>query len=298
MLTKQGNPVDGEFGEAEFGEPCAQYGYDRLAAVGGKPAGIAMAPNGLRAYVTSPEGPYVSVIDTAARQLLRKIAIGRDPLGIAIDPSGDFIYVADFDVPHLFKVDVRDGKIVGDAQVGTSPCGVAVTPNGKEIVVADRDDDQLSIIDAASFKRIAVIKVGLHPFGVTIDAEGKRAYTANVKSNDVSIVDLATRKLIGSVKTGLRPYVVALDQSHGFATDEYGGTVSIFDLATLTPLRKINVGDYPEGISFSPDGRLFYVVNWFSNDVWTIDAESFKVIAKMPVGDGPRSFGTFIRKTP
>lgn len=267
-------------------------------AVGGKPAGIAMAPDGKSAYVTSPEGPYVSVIDTAARRVLRKIPVGRDPLGIAIDPAGNFIYVADFDAPHLYKVDVRTGQIVGDAQVGTSPCGVAVTPDGREIVVADRDEDQISILDAASFKRVAVVKTGLHPFGVTIDADGRRAYTANVKSNDVSIIDLAARKVIGTVKTGLRPYVVALNKTYGFVTDEYGGSVSVFDLASLKPLKKINVGDYPEGIEFSPDGKTLYVVNWFSNEVWAINSTTFKVTAKMTVGDGPRAFGTFIRKTP
>ena len=59
--------------------------------VGGKPAEIAMAPDGSAAYVTSPEGPYVTVIDTATRTIRSKIAVGKDPLGIAVDPSGRFL---------------------------------------------------------------------------------------------------------------------------------------------------------------------------------------------------------------
>ncbi len=98
--------------------------------------------------------------------------------------------------------------------------------------------------------------------------------------------------------TGLRPYVVAVNKTQGFVTDEYAGTVTVFDLATFKPVAKINVGDYPEGINFSPDGTQFYVANWFSDDVWAIDTATLKVIAKMSVADGPRSFGTFIRKTP
>jgi hypothetical protein len=35
-----------------------------------------------------------------------------------------------------------------------------------------------------------------------------------------------------------------------------------------------------------------------SDDVWGIDAKTFKPVAKIKVQDGPRSFGTFIRKTP
>ncbi|MGH6794844.1 MAG: YncE family protein, partial [Methylocella sp.] len=36
----------------------------------GKPAGIAMAGDGRTAYVTSTEGKYVSVIDTASRNIV------------------------------------------------------------------------------------------------------------------------------------------------------------------------------------------------------------------------------------
>jgi YVTN family beta-propeller protein len=175
---------------------------------------------------------------------------------------------------------------------------VAVTPDGALIVTADRDDNQISIIDAKSFARKGIVKVGAHPFGVTIDARGERAYAANVESNDVSVIDLAGGALLGSVAVGKRPYAVALAKGRGFSTDQYGGTVSVFDLTTLQPVKRISVGDYPEGIETSADGNSVYVVNWFSNEVWAIDAETLAVTAKMPAGDGPRAFGTFLRETP
>jgi YVTN family beta-propeller protein len=172
-----------------------------------------------------------------------------------------------------------------------------LSPDGALIVTADRDDDQISIIDAKSFTRKSTVKVGAHPFGVTIDAQGARAYAANVESNDVSVVDLKEAKLLGTVAVGKRPYAVALAKGRGFSTDQYGGTVSVFDLATLKPVKRISVGDYPEGIETSADGNSVYVVNWFSNEVWAINAETLAVTAKMPVGDGPRAFGTFLRET-
>jgi YVTN family beta-propeller protein len=61
-------------------------------------------------------------------------------------------------------------------------------------------------------------------------------------------------------------------------------------------VKRISVGDYPKGIETSADGNSVYVVNWFSNEVWAIDAETLAVTAKMPVGDSPRAFGTFRAK--
>ena len=119
---------------------------------------------------------------------------------------------------------------------------------------------------------------------------------ADVESNDVSVVDLAGEKLLGSVAVGKRPYAVALAKGRGFSTDQYGGTVSVFDLATLRPVKRIPVGDYPEGIETSADGNSVFVVNWFSNEVWAIDTETLVVTAKMPVGDGPAPSELFCAK--
>jgi YVTN family beta-propeller protein len=122
------------------------------------------------------------------------------------------------------------------------------------IVTADRDDNQISIIDA---KKLLPAKARSRsartPFGVTIDPQGAPAYLADVESNDVSVVDLAGEKLLGSVAVGKRPYAVALAKERGSSTDQYGGTVSVFDLATLRPVKRIPVGDYPEGIETSAD---------------------------------------------
>ena len=99
----------------------------------------------------------------------------------------------------------------------------------------------------------------------------------------MSVVDLAAAKLIGTVALGKRPYAVALAKGRGFSTDQYGGTVSVDDLTTLQPVKRISAGDYPEGINTSADGNSVYVVNWFS--------------AKIPAGDGPPRLRTFLRET-
>jgi YVTN family beta-propeller protein len=98
------------------------------------------------------------------------------------------------------------------------------------------------------------------------------------------------------VKVGLRPYAVALASGCGFVADQYDGTVSVFDLATLKPVRRINVGDYPEGIAATGDARRIIVANWESDTLSIIDAEKLAVVGEVKVGDGPRAFGAFLRR--
>jgi YVTN family beta-propeller protein len=139
------------------------------------------------------------------------------------------------------------------------------------------------------------IAVGKRPFGVTVDDEGKRAYTANVASDDVSVIDLTAGKVIASVKVGHRPYAVALAGGRAFVTDQYGGTVTVFDLASFAVIKAIEVGGYPEGIEADPSGAVVYVSCWEDNSLQKIDTATLTVTERIPVGDGPRAFGRFLR---
>ena len=75
------------------------------------------------------------------------------------------------------------------------------------------------------------------------------------------------------------------------------GTVSRCRTVPLAPVARIDYGgEYPEGIAATADGRIL-VADWFSNTLSVIDAASLKTIAAVKVGDGPRAFGAFVRRT-
>jgi YVTN family beta-propeller protein len=57
--------------------------------------------------------------------------------------------------------------------------------------------------------------------------------------------------------------------------------VQVIDTATLTKLQQINVGLAPHGISFSHDGRLIYVTNYFSDSISILNAADNTEIARV-----------------
>jgi YVTN family beta-propeller protein len=59
----------------------------------------------------------------------------------------------------------------------------------------------------------------------------------------------------------------------------------------------VKVGEYPESVAASRDGARIYVTNWFSNELWAIDAKSLEILGKAETGEGPRAFGAFVRGT-
>lgn len=261
--------------------------------VGGKPAGVAVAPQAPRVYVTSPDGPWVSFINTESRAVEKRLPLEGGPLGIATHPLNGMVYVADWYGDRVYVID-PDRGVIAEIATGDSPSGVAVTPDGRRLLTADRDSNQISVFDAETYAAVATIPVGERPFGVTVDGAGRFAYTANVASNDVSIVDLVEGRETARVPTGERPYAVALANGRGFSTDQYGETVTVFSLTTHEVLATLDVGEYPEGVEASADETRVYVANWFSNTLSVIDTETLEVTGEIATGDGPRAFGRFL----
>lgn len=289
--------VTAQLGNAVEIVDLAQKKIVQSIPVPGAPAGIALSPDRKTAYVTRPEGHGVAVIDLDARKVTATLDLPGGPLGIGVNPRSGEVYVADWYGARVFVLRPGAGGLTRDGEIATgqSPSGIAVTPDGATLLVANRESNAVSVIDVASRRETKRVAVGEHPFGLTLSADGATAYTANVVSNDVSAIDVAAGRETGRVATGQRPYVIALAAGKGFVTDQYSDTVTVFDPATLKTIAAIDVGDHPEGIAATRDGKTVVVANWGDNSLSLIDPSSLKITGTVTTGDGPRSFGDFLR---
>ncbi len=76
-------------------------------AVGDGPVGVAVSPDGTRAYVTNQfDGDTLSVIDTATNTVTATIAVGDDPTGVAVSPDGGRAYVTNYSDDTVSVIDV------------------------------------------------------------------------------------------------------------------------------------------------------------------------------------------------
>jgi YVTN family beta-propeller protein len=95
------------------------------------PMGIAITPDGSRAYIANFAASTVSVIDTTTNQVVgAPIAVGMTPMGIAITPNGSRAYVANFGSSNLSVIATQTNTVAGaPIVVGTQPRSVAITPD-------------------------------------------------------------------------------------------------------------------------------------------------------------------------
>jgi len=62
--------------------------------VGFDPYGVAVTPDGKKAYVANSNDNNVSVIDTTTNNITSTVIVGPHPFGVAITPDGKMVYVA------------------------------------------------------------------------------------------------------------------------------------------------------------------------------------------------------------
>ena len=66
------------------------------------------------------------------------------------------------------------------------------------------------------------------------------------------------------------------------------------DRISFKEIKKIYVGEMPEGINMHPDGNSVYVANWFDGTVTVIDTNTLEVTKTIDAGEGARAYGRFM----
>ncbi len=238
--------------------------------VGTNPHGIAITPDGRRAYVANSGSNTVSVIDTQTKQIVGSpIPVGQRPNAIAIAPNGLRAYISNQQTGQnsVSVIDTQTNQTVGSPiPVGANPGAIAITPDGARAYVANTGTDTVSVIDLQTNQTVGdPIAVGTGPAGIVVTPNGTRVYVSNLGSDSVSVIDTATNQTVGTpIPTADDPEPLAMtpDGTRVIVGHYNADAVSIIDTATnQTVGLPIPVGISPAGIAITPDGTRAYATN-------------------------------------
>ena len=253
--------------------------------------------NGVPTVVASPRPDTVTIIDLSAKpprilnELNAAASVVGPPLSVAITPDESLVLVTAAmridpgdptrQIPDnkLSVIDLRANppSVVVELNAGLGAAGLSINREGTLALVANRSDGSVSVfkIDGHSVRKIDTLQIGPPDSGVShvaISPNGRTALVTRDGDNMISVLSINgdrveyTKRDFG---VGLKPYGIAISadgQSAVVANLGIGrgdnDTISLIDL-TLNPPRVTDtytVGQTPEGITISPDGKLVAVV--------------------------------------
>jgi YVTN family beta-propeller protein len=252
------------------------------------PYGIAVSPDGTRAYVSNADSHTVSVIETATNLVRTTISVGSYPAGVAVSPDGTRAYVGNYK-SHTVSVIETATNIVLTTIPTNAPIGIAVSPDGIHAYVCNGVNRTVSVIDTAKNRVLTTIPAGINTYGVAVSPDGTCAYVSNWNSSTVSVIDTATNLVLATITVGHHPSGIAVspDGTRTYVSIQANDMVSVIDTAKNRVLTTIQVGNSPYGIAVSPDGTRAYVSNVGSNTVSVIDTAKNLVLTTIPAGNQP-----------
>ncbi len=271
-----------------------------------EPFRIAISPDGKKAYVANSNGTTLSIIDTKLNQVIGVINGFDGPSGVAITPDGTFAYVNNYGSPEgvgsgngttVSVVNLETNAIIEEITVGLAPAALTLSPDGKFVYVINYVDGNpgtgtMSIIKTKNNSVVDTLPGFFGPFGIAVTPDGKYAYVTNFGSNNfapigttVSVVKLCHNpEIVETIDLAIQPSGIAITPNGRYAyVTNYntlyagasftnltagGGTVNIIDLRTNEVIPPtIAVGQSPNSVAISPNGKFAYVTNFISNTV-------------------------------
>ena len=277
------------------------------------PHGVTSSPDGMRLYFTNEALHTVDAVDASTFAVIARVHLTGRPNNIAISKDGKRVYAGIAQAPGA--VDVIDTVTLTRAKsiaVKGAIHNVYVTPDGKHVVSGSIPGRMLTVIDQAT-EEIAwevPTSAGVRPitFEQAADGSTRRIFIQLSDYHGIAVIDFAARKEVtrfdmadipGEEKhlTGLQGAPahglgVTPDGKKLFATSKWYGQLYAYELPSLKPIGSVHVGQHPEWVTFSPDGRFVYSAVAGDNAVSVVDTATLKEIARIPVGQVPKRNGT------
>ena len=131
------------------------------------------------------------------------------------------------------------------------------------------------------------------PFIPTRPIISLAGYVSNTISNNITVFDKKLGQVVGMIATGKRPAGMALDQRlrRVYVAASGDDEIEVIDITggELMNAIKLSIGDRPQEITLTPDGRTLLSLNAGTNTVSFIDPSSLFELNRVNVGMGPRS---------
>jgi len=206
--------------------------------------------------------------------------------------QGPVLLVLNKEDATLAIVDAASGKVTGLVPTGDGPHEVVASPDGKLAFASNyggtTPGNTISMIDLATRKEVRRIDTSpiRRPHGLAF-VDGKLYFTAEL-NRLIARYDPTTDKvdfLLGTGQTTTHMVIVNKEQTRIVTANIGGNSIAVFERGanpnatwneTVVP-----VGQGPEGMDVSPDGKEIWAAHSRDGGVSVIDAATKKVVATL-----------------
>jgi YVTN family beta-propeller protein len=231
----------------------------------------------------------------------KSLSLGDLPLNMVVSPSKKYIAVTNNgqSTQSIQLIDAVHDKILSDKIIPESWLGLAFSQDEKWLYASGGNDNVIVKYQISNNNRLTEIEqiklgekwpVKISPAGIQIDDRTNTLFVVTKENNSLYLVNLKTKKTI-SFPLGAEAYTCLLSKSKAeLYISLWGGSrVLVFDIQKKKIVDSISVGDHPNDLCLSRNGRFLFVANANDNSVSVIDMQTRKVLETLDAALYPGS---------
>jgi YVTN family beta-propeller protein len=227
--------------------------------------------------------------------------LGDLPLNMVVSPSSKYLAVTNNGqgVQTIELIDIPAKKKVDSIVIARSWYGLTFSHDEKYLYASGGHDNIIIQYELQKQKLVLkdTIRLGapwpnrIGPAGIEVDSKRQRLYVVTREDRALYVIDLNTKKLLGKYGIDAEGYACKLSNNNRDLYISCWGCdkVLTFDLEKNTWKNAIHVGDNPNELMLTPDGKYLYVCNANDNSVSVIDVKQRKVIETLDAALFPDS---------
>ncbi|MFZ4619529.1 MAG: bifunctional YncE family protein/alkaline phosphatase family protein [Bacteroidota bacterium] len=220
----------------------------------------------------------------------KQIPLGDLPLNIAVSSSKKYCAVTNNgqSKQSIQLIDIKAQKTVAEVPVAKSWGGLAFSADDRFLYASGGNDNwilrysvennKLTVRD--TFVLGAKWPEKISPAGLAVDDERNLLYVVTKENNSLYVVNTSTGAVVDQLPLGGEGYTCILspDRTALYVSCWGCDTVRIFDTKKGTFTGAYAVGDNPNDLCLTKNGRFLYVANANDNSVSVIDLQKKRVI--------------------
>ncbi|MGE5531325.1 MAG: trypsin-like peptidase domain-containing protein [Bacteroidota bacterium] len=250
---------------------------EKRLAIGSRPVGVTLSPDGSALYVALSGGSQLVVVDPATLTVKEAFQLNFKPYDVLCDaPDRVYLTATGGNWTELHLVNPVAGTTLGVGCIYTDAILTAARGNPM-IYAGQRSTSPASIRSCNSADNPAVFinavegPIGGNMQDIRMSPDGRRVYVCCGAPYSVQVLDGRTLAPVGQLDTGPYPRHVAVspDGSRVYASHA-GDHVDVFDASTFLPVGTIKVKGEVSNMLVTDDGLLALQ---FGNGLWFLELE-------------------------
>lgn len=229
------------------------------------------------------------------------LPLGDLPLNIVTSPNQKYLLATNNgqSVQSLQLIDIKNQKVLDSKELAKSWYGLKVAADNQTIFVSGGNDNQILIFKIENEKLVETDKIPLttekkveiSPAGIEFDDVKGILYVVTKDNNTLYIIDVKTKAIRATHKLPAEGFTCLLNKNKDLLYISIWGARQVlpFDILNNSFKSPISVGDHPNEMILTKNGKFLFVANANDNSVSVISTAQGKEIEVLNAALFPNS---------